>query len=184
MEDKRIVDLYWERDEQALTETRQAYHRYLTRIARNILPTEQDTEECVNDVYLRAWNAIPPHRPARLSTFLGKIARRVALDRYAALTAEKRGGGTHAQVLEEWRDCLPCGEGDPSDDLAVREALERFLHRLPAEQRRVFVLRYWYGDPIKEIAAARNSTESRIKMMLSRIRGQLKNYLEKEGIII
>jgi len=115
---------------------------------------------------------------------LGKIARRVALDRYAALTAEKRGGGTHAQVLEEWRDCLPCGEGDPSDDLAVREALERFLHRLPAEQRRVFVLRYWYGDPIKEIAAARNSTESRIKMMLSRIRGQLKNYLEKEGIII
>ena len=184
MEDKRIVDLYWQRDEQALAETRLAYHRYLTRIARNVLPSEQDAEECVNDVYLRAWNAIPPHRPMRLSTFLGKIARRLALDRRAALTAEKRGGGTHAHILEEWRDCLPHGGGDPSDDLAVREALERFLYRLPTEQRRVFLLRYWYGDPIKEIAAARNSTESRIKMMLSRIRGELKEYLEKEGITI
>ena len=184
MEDKRIVDLYWERDEQALTETRQAYHRYLTRIARNILPTEQDTEECVNDVYLRAWNAIPPHRPARLSTFLGKIARRVALDRYAALTAEKRGGGTHAQVLEEWRDCLPCGEGDPSDDLAVRDALNRFLRQLPADKRRTFIRRYWYGDTIAAIAADSHATESAVKMTLSRTRDELKTFLEKEGIAL
>lgn len=184
MNDKRIVDLYWQRDEQALAETRQVYHRYLTRIARNILTSEQDAEECVSDVYLRAWNAIPPHRPARLSTFLGKIVRRLALDRYATLTAEKRGGGIQAELLEEWRDCLPDDGGDPSDDLAVREALNQFLWLLPAEQRQVFVLRYWYGDTVKEIAAARDSTESRIKMMLSRIRGELKEYLEKEGITI
>ena len=184
MNDKHIVDLYWERDERALQQTQQAYHHYLTRIARNILPNDQDAEECVGDAYLRAWNAIPPHRPARLATFLGKIVRRLALDRIAALTAEKRGGGNHADLLEEWRDCLPHGEDDPADDLTVREALEQFLRRLPEEQRRVFILRYWYGDPIREIAAARNSTESRIKMMLTRTRGELKEYLEKEGIAI
>ena len=184
MEDKRIVELYFARDEQALSETKKKYSHYLYRVAQNILQNPQDAEECVGDTYLRAWNAIPPHRPTRLSVFLGKITRRLALDRYAALTADKRGGGTTADILEEWRDALPDDGGDPADDLAVREALERFLHRLPAEQRRVFVLRYWYGDPIKEIAAARNSTESRIKMMLSRIRGQLKDYLKKEGITI
>ena len=184
MEDKRIVALYWERDEQALKETRQAYHRYLTRIARNILPTEQDTEECVNDVYLRAWNAIPPHRPARLSTFLGKITRRLALDRYAALTADKRGGGTTAALLEEWRDALPDTDGDPTDDLAIRDALNRFLRQLPAEKRRVFIRRYWYGDTIATIAADRHATESAVKMTLSRIRGELKTFLEKEGIAL
>ena len=184
MEDKRIVDLYWERDEQALTETRQTYHRYLTRIARNILPTEQDTEECVNDVYLRAWNAIPPHRPSRLSVFLGKITRRLALDRYAALTADKRGGGTQAAILEEWRDALPDGDGDPADDMAVRDALSRFLRQLPADKRRVFIRRYWYGDTITAIAAESHSTESRIKMMLARTRDELKTFLEKEGIAL
>ena len=184
MNDKRIVDLFWQRDEQALAEVDRVYHRYLYRIVHNILLNERDTEECLNDTYLRAWNTIPPHRPARLSAFLGKIARRLALDRYDTLTAEKRGGGIQAELLEEWRDCLPQGEGDPADDLTVKEALTQFLWLLPAEQRRVFVLRYWYGDTVKEIAAARDSTESRIKMMLSRIRGELKEYLEKEGIAI
>lgn len=184
MEDKHIVALFLARDEQALTETRRVYHPYLTRIAHNVLHNPQDTEECVNDTYLRAWNAIPPHEPKRLSVFLGKITRRLALDRYAALTADKRGGGTHAQVLEEWRDCLPGGEGDPSDDVAVRDALGRFLRQLPAEKRRVFIRRYWYGDAIRDIATDHHSTESRIKMMLTRTRSELKEFLEKEGITI
>ena len=98
MEDKRIVALFFARDEQALTETRQKYSRYLHRVAHNVLQNQQDAEECVNDTYLRAWNAIPPHRPSRLSVFLGKITRRLALDRYAALTADKRGGGTQAAI--------------------------------------------------------------------------------------
>ena len=184
MDDKRIVELFFQRDEQALTETRQKYSRYLHRVAHNILQNPQDAEECVNDTYLRAWNAIPPHRPSRLAVFLGKIARRLALDRYAALTADKRGGGTTADLLEEWRDCLPNADGDPTDDMAVRDALSRFLRQLPAERRRIFIRRYWYGDPIHDIATAYHSTVSRIKMTLSRTRGELKTFLEKEGIAL
>ena len=184
MEDKRIVKLFFARDEQALIETRQKYSRYLHRVAHNILQNEQDAEECVGDTYLRAWNAIPPHCPSRLSVFLGKITRRLALDRYAALTADKRGGSTQAAILEEWRDALPDGGGDPADDMAVRDTLSRFLRQLPAERRRVFIRRYWYGDTIHDIAAACHSTESRIKMMLSRTRAELKTFLEKEGIAL
>ena len=104
MEDHRIVALFWERDERAVEETDRKYRPYLTRIAHNILDDARDEEECVNDTYLRAWNAIPPHEPQRLSVFLGKITRRLALDRYAARTAEKRGSGTLPALLEEWRD--------------------------------------------------------------------------------
>ena len=184
MNDKHIVSLFLERDEQALTETRRVYHRYLTRIAQNVLHNPEDTEECVNDTYLRAWNAIPPHQPKRLSVFLGKITRRLALDRYTALTAQKRGGGATADLLEEWRDALPDKDGDPTDDMAIREALNRFLRQLPAEKRRVFIRRYWYGDSISAIATAHHATESRIKMMLARTRDELKTFLEKEGITI
>ena len=184
MDDKRIVELYFRRDEQALTETQQKYSRYLHRVAHNILQNPQDAEECVSDTYLRAWNAIPPHRPTRLSVYLGKITRRLALDRYAALTADKRGGGTTADILEEWRDALPNVDGDPADDVAVRDALSRFLRQLPADKRRVFIRRYWYGDPIAAIAADCHSSESRIKMMLSRTRAELKTFLEKEGIAL
>ena len=184
MEDKRIVELYFQRDEQALTETRQKYSRYLHRVAHNVLQNAQDAEECVNDTYLRAWNSIPPHQPSRLSVFLGKITRRLALDRYAALTADKRGGGTTADILEEWRDALPHTEGDPTDDMAVRETLSRFLRQLPADKRRTFIRRYWYGDTITAIATDSHSTESRIKMMLSRTREELKTFLEKEGIAL
>jgi len=183
MEDKHIVALFWQRDEQALVKTRQTYSRYLHRIAYNILQNTQDAEECVNDTYLRAWNAIPPHRPARLSVFLGKITRHVALDRYATLTAAKRGGGTLPDLLEEWRDALPTGN-DPTDDLAIQDALNRFVHQLPQERRRIFVRRYWYGDPIHTIASNFHATDSRIKMMLSRTRGELKEFLEKEGIAL
>ena len=184
MEDDRIVELYFQRDERALTETQHKYSRYLHRIAHNILHSKQDAAECVNDTYLRAWNAIPPHRPTRLSVYLGKITRRLALDRYAALSADKRGGGTLPDLLEEWRDCLPDVGGDPADDLAVREGLSRFLRGLPAQRRRVFIRRYWYGDTVRDIAAAFGGTESRIKMMLARTRGELKTFLEKEGITL
>ena len=184
MDDKRIVELFFARDERALTETRQKYNRYLYRVAHNILQNEQDTEECVSDTYLRAWNVIPPHRPSRLSVFLGKITRRLALDRYATLSADKRGGGTQAAILEEWRDALPHTQGDPADDMAVRDALSRFLRQLPADKRRIFIRRYWYGDTIAAIATANHATESAVKMTLSRTRGELKTFLEKEGIAL
>ena len=184
MDDKHIVALFFQRDEQALTETRQKYSRYLHRVALNILQNQQDAEECVSDTYLRAWNAIPPHQPSRLSVFLGKITRRLALDRYAALTADKRGGGTQAAILEEWRDALPDGDGDPADDMAVRDALSRFLRQLPADKRRTFIRRYWYGDTIAAIATDSHATESAVKMTLSRTRDELKTFLEKEGIAL
>ena len=184
MDDKRIVELFFERNEQALTETRQKYSRYLHRVAQNILQNPQDAEECVNDTYLRAWNAIPPHRPTRLSVFLGKITRRLALDRYAALTADKRGGGNQAAILEEWRDALPDTDGDPTDDVAVRDALSRFLRQLPADKRRTSIRRYWYGDTIAAIATDSHATESAVKMTLSRTRDELKTFLEKEGVTL
>ena len=184
MEDSRIVALYFDRDESALTETQQKYSHYLHRIAHNVLQNEQDAQECVNDTYLRAWNSIPPHQPERLATYLGKIARHLALNRCAALSAEKRGGGNYLTLQEEWRDCLPPGEEDPADDLAIREALNSFLGDLPTEQRRIFIRRHWYGDPIGTIAAAYGYKESRIKMILSRTRQALKEFLEKEHIAL
>jgi len=184
MDDSHIVRLFWERDESALAETDRKYRTYLNRIAYNVLQNEQDAQECVNDAYLRAWNAIPPHEPERLAPYLGKIARHLALNRYAALTADRRGGGTVTILLEEWRDCLPDRQGDPSDDIAVREALNRFLYSLPTEQRGLFLRRYWYGDSIRTLAAAYGYKESRVKMALSRMRQQLKEFLEKEGIAI
>lgn len=184
LNDQHIVELYWQRDESALQLTAACYGAALTAVAQRILGDRVDSEETVNDTYLRAWNAIPPHRPSRLSVYLGKITRHLALDRYAALTAHKRGGGTTADILEEWRDALPDGDGDPADDLAVRDALSRFLRQLPAEGRRVFIRRYWYGDTIHDIATACHSSESRIKMMLSRTRSELKTFLEKEGIAL
>jgi len=182
MEDALIVALYMERAEDAIAETDRKYKPYLLRVALNILPDRQDAEECVNDTYLRAWNSIPPHQPTRLSTYLGKIARHLALDRYEALTADKRGGGQLPTLLEEWRDCLPQTAGDPADDMALRDALNRFLYTLPADKRRLFLRRYWYADPIRQIARDRGWTESRVKMQLSRIRQQLREFLEKESI--
>ena len=182
MEDNQIIELYFRRDESALTETANKYGTFCLRIAMNVVKVREDAEECVNDTWLQAWNAIPPHCPSRLSVFLGKITRRLALDRYAALTADKRGGGTQAAILEEWRDALPNVDGDPADDMAVRDALSRFLRQLPADKRRTFIRRYWYGDTIAAIAAHNHATESAVKMTLSRIRGELKTFLEKEGI--
>ncbi|MBQ5841374.1 MAG: sigma-70 family RNA polymerase sigma factor [Clostridia bacterium] len=183
MEDARIIDLYFARDEAAIAETGRRYGRYLTTVARNILRNEQEAEECVNDTYLRAWEAIPPHRPARLAAFLGKITRRLALDRYASLTAQKRGGGQTEELLEEWKDCLPQTDGRRyADDLALKDAFNRFLRSLPADKRRLFVRRYWYAAPISALARELGQKESSIKMQLMRLRQQLRDFLEKEDM--
>ena len=184
MDDHRIVALYWERDPRALAETQQKYSGYLHRITHNILQNEQDAQECVNDTYLRAWNAIPPHRPQRLCAFLGKIARHLALDRYTANTAHKRGGGTTATLLEEWRDCLPDTAGQVEDEVAIQETISRFLQGLSAQHRRLFIRRYWYGDSINDLVATFGGSESRIKTQLLRTRQELKEFLEKENISV
>ena len=183
MEDAKIVALYWERAESALTETQNKYGAYCRQIARNILHNEEDAEECVNDTYMRAWNAIPPHKPARLSTFLGKITRNLALNRYYAYTAQKRGDGQMPAVLEEWQQCVPERFDDGiADELALKEAFDRFLRGLPQERRRIFLRRYWYVSSIREIAQEYSMGESKVKMLLLRTRNELKEFLEKEGI--
>lgn len=186
MEDHQIIDLYWARSESALSETAGKYGRYCHYIAYGILHNDEDSEECVNDTYLRAWNSMPPHRPEKLSAFLGKIVRNLSLNRYELYTAEKRGGGQIALALDELEECIPAGS---EVDLPVREnalvdAINRFLASMPAESRKLFMRRYWYFRSIKEIALEYGLSESKVKMTLLRARNSLKQFLEKEGIDI
>ncbi len=183
MDDKRIIDLYFKRSEEALAETERKYGPYLFKIANGILGDREDAQECVNDTYSSAWDAIPPHRPAILSTFLGKITRRIAIDRLRRQTAVKRGGGALPLALEELEDCVS-SKGDVEEELLRRELVEcfnRFLDTLPATERRVFLRRYWYLDPIGDIAKQFGFTESKVTAMLHRTRKKLKFVLEKEG---
>ena len=129
MEDSRIVDLYWQRDEAAIAETEKKYGKYCLSVARRILDDRQDAEECVNDTYLGAWNAMPPHRPAVLSTFLGKITRRLSLKKRRFRTADKRGGGVVAESLDELEDCIPSGEriDEALEGKELEDAVNAFL---------------------------------------------------------
>lgn len=183
MEDSQILELFRSRSQDALIRTQEKYGRYCQSIAFHILGTENDAEECVNDTLLRAWNAIPPEKPDRLSVFLGKITRNLALDRFRHENAEKRGGSQVPTALEELEEALPDGEtADFADSIALRDALNRFLRELPEDSRRMFLMRYWRLCTISEVAEKCGGGESRVKMRLSRIRGQLKLFLEQEGI--
>ena len=182
MEDSKIVTLYWERSQRAIAETAKKYGAYCYRIAHNILHNEQDAEECVNDTWVRAWGAIPPQEPQCLLAFLGKITRRLALDRYKAAGTQKRGGGELTTVLEEWQGVLPPELS--AEHIDLKTALDRFLHDLPALRRRLFVQRYWYMLSVKEIARDNALGESNVKMQLLRTREMLKEFLEKEGIYV
>ena len=186
MEDLQIVDLYFDRNESAIDETERKYGKYLYTIANNILSSNRDSEEAVNDTYLGAWRSIPPHRPQRLSTYLGKITRRISLEKWKFYHTQKRGGGEVALALEELEDCIPGGE-TPEQVLEMKELTARincFLKMLPVTEQRVFINRYWYLTPIKRIARDFGYSESKVKSMLSRTRGKLKAYLQKEGIEI
>lgn len=186
MDDRQIIALFNERSEAALSETAKKYGRYCYTVAYNILRNEEDSEECVNDTWMRAWDSIPPQCPERLSAFLGKITRNLALNRYKHKNREKRGGGQTLLVLEELVECVP---GAESTEEAVGEALlvdvlNRFLEGLPAEKRKIFMRRYWYMSSVKEIAEEFGLSESKVKMTLLRLRNKLKQTLEKEGIIV
>lgn len=185
MEDNRIVDLYWQRNEDAIAETASKYGKYLHSIAYQILSNTQDAEECVNDTYTGAWNTIPPHRPSILSTFLGKITRRISIDLWRRHSAEKRGGGEMSLVMDELEDCISA----PSDVETVIEQQEmvriigEFLDALPVTERRVFLRRYWYMDSIADIASDFDFTESKTASMLHRIRSKLREKLESEDYL-
>ena len=185
MEDEKIVELYWRRRECAIDETQAKYGTYCRSIAYNILSDAEDALECENDTYMAAWNAMPPHRPKVLSTFLGKLTRRISLDRWKAGNAQKRGGGTITLSLNELTDCIPIGSS-LSDELEAQElgqSISQFLRTLPIRDRQIFLRRYWYCDSITQIAKLFSCGESKIKMTLLRTRNKLQEHLRKEGYI-
>lgn len=182
MEDNKIVDLFLQRSEQAVTETQSKYGNYCYSIAYQILANNEDAEESVNDTYIDAWNSIPPHKPAILSTFLGKITRRISIDRWRSRNAKKRGGGEMPLVLEELAECV---EGNNSieqelEQKRLTEVINTFVLGLPGTEQKVFLCRYWYMDSIDSICRQFGFSESKVKSMLYRTREKLKHVLEKE----
>ena len=186
MDDEKIVQLYFDRDEQAILETANKYGYYCTAIAKNILGDRADAEECVNDTYVNTWNSIPPHKPKVLSTFLGKIVRNLAFNRYKYNRAEKRWRGQAAAVLDELEE-LVSGKEDVEAAYERKEliaTINEFLATLPEEKRNVFVCRYWYADNLSDIAERFGMSYFAISMMLNRIRAQLRNYLTERGFAL
>ncbi len=185
MEDRQIVALYWERNEHAIAETAAKYGRYCYTIAFHILSNREDADESVNDTYMSAWERIPPHRPSVLSTFLGKITRRISLNKWRNQTREKRGGGEVPLALDELSECIPSGHSTQGvvEQKELSRAISRFLGTLSVTERDVFVSRYWFLAGIQEIGSKFGFTEGKVKSMLFRTRAKLKNYLSEEGFL-
>ena len=186
MEDPEIIQLYWERSEQAIRESEGKYGPLCHAIAWNILAQEQDAEECVNDTWLHAWNAMPPQRPAVLSAFFGRLTRNLSLDRLRYNRAAKRGGSQVEAALEELEDCLPA-PGRPEEHLDAAEtaaAISRFLREQSALDRNLFLRRYWYLDSISTLAKRFHLSESQTKSRLHRIRLRLREALVREGVAV
>lgn len=191
MKDADIVQLYFSRNESAIEETQKSYGRYLQSLLFRIIPNREDCEECENDVYLAAWNQIPPEKPQDLRTYLAKIARCRATDVVRKQTAEKRGGSEVILSLEELTECAEIADEKSDtakqveDQMATEEltkAIDSFLRTLPENERRIFVRRYWYYESVKELSEHFGYTESHMKVTLFRTREKLRKYLAKEGI--
>ena len=183
MNDKNIVDLYFNRDEEAIAQTDKKYGRYCYSIAYNILTNKEDAEESVSDTYITAWRAIPPRRPSVLSTVLGKITRHISIDRWRERSAYKRGGGEVTLALEELEDCV-AGLQNVEMEYERKELIRayvKFLDTLPVTERRVFLCRYWYVDSVDTIAEKFGFSQSKVKTMLYRTRAKLRKQLAEEG---
>ncbi len=185
MTDTEIINLFFERSEQAITELDKKHGSAMARVARNILGNEQDAEECVNDTYLGTWNAIPPHRPSPLRTFVCRIARNLATKKYHANTAEKR-NSQYDLALDELEEYLSDSSGveEAVEAKELTEAINGFLAALDYSDRFLFVRRYWYSDPVKDIAQMAHSTTNSVTVRLFRIREKLRRHLEKEGLLV
>lgn len=183
MQDKEIVELYWERDESAIRETQAKYERYLTKIAYNILSNMEDSLESVNDTYLAAWDSIPPHKPDMLATYLGKLTRRISIDIFRRRSRGKRQASEYALSITELADCVTDGR-TPEDEMETKllaGAINAFLRTLPEDARNTFIGRYYFLDSLRDVANYCNMSESKAKSMLYRTRCSLKAYLKKEG---
>ena len=183
MKDAEIVALYWERNEEAIQQTQRKYGAYLSKIAYNILSDFEDSKECVNDTYLKAWDSMPPHRPDVLSTYLGKIARQLSIDMFRKKHSTKRYASEYALSLDELGDSLSDGTTPEQsfDAKLLDAAINRFLRTLPHEARNTFLGRYYFFDSLKEVARYCGMSEAKAKSLLYRTRQSLKAYLVKEG---
>ncbi len=184
MDDESILDLFWQRDERAVSETSAKYGRLCGKIAFGILGDPQDSEEIVNTAYFRLWNAIPPKRPDPFMPFLARIVRNLALNRLKAERTQKRFGGEFALSLDELDECIPDKKGAQSDSEHIRDCLNSFLKTQKREPRSIFVMRYFYCESIEDIAAKTGYSESKVKSMLFRTRNKLRQFLESEGISV
>ena len=186
LEDSKIIDLYWARKEQALAETDAKYGSYCRTIARNIPRNFEDTEECVSDTWLHAWNSMPPQRPGILSAFLGRITRNLSFDRCKYQQAAKRGGGTLPLALDELGECIPSAQRVEYalEQKELAAAIDRFLRTLPEKDCNLFLRRYWYVDSISVIADRYGMKENTVKSILFRTREKLRKFLGEEGIAV
>lgn len=180
-----IIRMFEQRNEQAISETETQFGAMCRRLAYRILGDRQDAEECTNDVMLQLWNSIPPQKPRSLAAFINTLTRNNALNRYEARAAEKRGGGQIAAALDEIAPFLAAPDSfeDRITELALRDALTRFLDSLPAENRLIFLARFWSFQPVAEIAAEHGSSVGSVKMSLQRTKSKLRKFLRKEGLI-
>lgn len=183
MEDSRIIELYFKRSETAISESRTKYGKQCHMVAYNILRSNEDSEECVNDTWFRAWNTIPPSKPNKLSVFLSRITRNLAIDKYRRQHREKRGGGEIAVCLDELAECVGYQQTFP-EGLSLTETLKNFLVEQPPQSKEIFLLRYWYIFSVKAISERLNLSEGAVKMSLHRTRTALRLYLENEGFDI
>lgn len=185
MEDEKIIDLYWQRDQAAIYETDLKYGRQLKSLSLHILNSKEDAEECVSDTYMAVWNSLPPHRPSRFQAFIAAILRNVSLKRVRERCTKKRGGGQLALALEELDECLGsdfCVEREyEQKELAGK--IDQFLFSLSPDDRKIFMCRYWLVSPVNEIADRMGFSQSKVKSSLHRTRQKLQIYLKKEQLI-
>ena len=184
MDDRRIVELFLERSEEAILETDIKYGRYCHKIAFNVLGNDEDSEECVNDAYMRAWGSIPPNEPDSMASYIGRITRNLALDKLRQKQSDKRGNGEVPVVLDELAECVS-GHDElerRQDSAEIAAAIDSFLDELNSVERGVFMRRYWMMEPIADVANRYDISVSKTTTMLFRLRNRLKNHFMKEGI--
>lgn len=184
LEDCKIIELFFERNEEAVSACKEKYGAYCLTIARNVLQNEEDAEECLSSACLALWNTIPPNSPEKLGAYIGRITHNIAINRFRKNVRKKRGGGEAEAAFSELEECIPEKNGveEEIERAEITSVIEKFLYSNPPEKRNIFIRRYWYMYPVAEIAKAYGISESKTKSVLFRMRKELKKYLEKEGL--
>ena len=184
LEDSKIIELFFDRSEEAITELSEKYGQVCKSVAENILNNQLDSEECVNDAFLAVWNTIPPQKPEHLLSYVCRIVRNLAIKKYHANTAQKR-NSIYDVALDEIKECFPSSVSveDEIESVEFSKEIDRFLESMDKQSRILFVRRYYYSDSIEELSELFRTSKHNISVRLSRIRKQLKNYLIKEGVL-